>query len=180
MNLNIGTRVAASVLAMAAVLAACAPADGSPPLAASDRSDLFVLSISTPKHDWAVEEEIEVTGSLSYLGAGETTIWGSGGGLLAFDLVELTGDRHLEGGTTLECRSQGISAAASIVRPYGKSGGWDPADPKDAWYGEFFADPLFRLPAGRWRVTPWSRFSTGLTCSADEVWLRASVEITVR
>lgn len=152
---------------MAAMLAACA-GPGSPgvyqpsaPPTAKVRVGEFTLEISSPRRTWAVGEAIEMTATLTYDGSGEVTIWGAGAGPISFSVREIGGTRAMEGLMTYDEAPHQIGPADPIVVDYRKSGGWSPGDdPNEAFYVEFFADPGFRLPAGRWEVEAWTRFAT--------------------
>ena len=66
-----------------------------------------------------------------------------------------------------------------ITTQYQKSGAIDPGEPNEAFYEAFFADPLFHLPAGSWRVEAWTQLFVG-GCDGRRVELRASLLLTVQ
>ena len=152
-------------LSVAAVLAACGPAapdvyqpSGSPePIV---RVGDFTLEISSPSDTWAAGEPIEVTGKLTYLGSGPATIYGPEPDPLSFGVREIGGTREMPAFLTYEGAAVEVGPQSMVVR-YRKSGGWSPGDdPNEAFYEEFFADPEFRLPPGRWEITVWARFAS--------------------
>jgi hypothetical protein len=124
------------------------------------RAGAFTLEISSPRSRWEVGELIEVTAILTYGGSGATTVIASGSGPIAFGVREIGGMREMGPSMTMDAVSHQIGPRPYVVA-YRKSGGWSPGDdPDEAFYEEFFADPEFRLPAGRWEVTAWARFAT--------------------
>jgi hypothetical protein len=168
---------------MAAMLAACtgpgAPdvyqPSGSPqPLV---RAGDFTLEISSPRGTWHAGEPIQVTATLAYDGPGSTTIWGAGSGPIAFGVREIGGTREMGALLTADCEAHEIGPEP-FVADYGKSGGWGPDDPNSAFYEDFFDDPEFRLPAGRWEITAWARFATE-ECGSYTVDTRAGLVLTV-
>lgn len=170
-------------LAFVSVLAACgAPASSvSAPASAEARDADFILVITSPADQWAVGQAIEVEARLSYVGPGEeeTTIWSSVGGVISFEVVELTGRRRMDAIRDAACARYSISHAKPIKTLYRKSGEINPGGPDEAFYREFFDDPLFRLPSGRWRITAWASLAVQ-ECGGRQVDLRASLTITVK
>lgn len=171
--------VALSVLAI--VLAACnAPSQsGSPPAVGEARDPEFVLVISTPQEVWEAADVIDVQATLSYIGAkAETEVWSSVGGVVAFEVIELSGDRRMDAIRDLACARYLISPGQPVSSAYVKSVGIDPGEPNEDFYRQFFADPLLHLPKGKWRIGAWASFAVG-ECGGRQVDLRASLSITV-
>ena len=137
--------------------------------------------MSTPKATWSAEEAIDVGASLAYLGGqAEATLFGSGDGVLFFSSEEVNGDRKMEAGWRESCGPHTIGPQQPITTAYRKSGGWVPEDPNAAFYQAFFADPLFHLPRGQWKITALATFSFGNGCGQGrKVDLSASFTITV-
>lgn len=150
---------------MVAILGACtgpgAPSvyqpSGSPqPLV---RAGEFTLEISSQRDTWPAGEPIEVTATLTYLGAGSTTIYGPEPDPLSFGVREIGGAREMPAFLTYYGAPLRVGPEP-LVAEYRKSGGWSPEDPNAAFYQEFLADPEFHLPPGRWEVYVWARFAT--------------------
>jgi hypothetical protein len=141
------------------------------------RSGGFTLEITSPRDTWEAGEPIEVTATLTYLGAGSTAVWGAGSGPIAFGVREIGGTREMGALLTADCEAHEIGPGL-FVAEYGKSGGWGPDDPNAAFYQEFFGDPEFRLPAGRWEITAWARFATE-ECGPYTVDTRAGLVLLV-
>lgn len=151
------------------------------PIRAEDRDRGFLLTISAPHQVWGAGQPIEVSSRFSYLGAGATKVWGAAPGPhVRFDVVELTGHRKMHAGWRQGCASW-LMTQLPITTPFNKSGGWTDEDPDAAFYRQYFADPEFRLPAGRWQITATAPFSLGPdTCGGPNVDLRASLTLTVQ
>lgn len=147
---------------------------------AVDQDRDWVLTITSPKSNWATREAIVVTAELRYVGPGAgTEFFGSGSGPLFFDFSEVGGTRVLGGGGHSDCKRYEIQADAPLVMPYRKSGGWTAEDPNAVFYRGFIADPLLHLPLGEWEVGVRAGFSMPPGCSGRSVSLRASVVLTV-
>lgn len=124
------------------------------------RSGDFTLEISSPRDTWPAGSPIEVTATLAYNGPGSTTVYGPEPHPLSFGVREIGGTREMAASLTYAGAPIHIGPEPLVVA-YRKSGGWSPGDdPNEAFYEEFFADPLFRLPPGRWEVYVWARFAT--------------------
>lgn len=148
---------------------------------AVDQDQDWVLTIGSPQSQWATGEAIVVRTELRYVGPGGGTDWfGSGSGPLAFDLREINGTRHLEGGMLLNCQRHETRADGPLVVGYVKPGGYSADDPNAAFYREFLADPLLHLPPGEWELAARAVFSMPPDCGTGRtVSLRASVILTV-
>lgn len=150
---------------VAGALVACAgPAaprvyQPSAPPTARAHVDNFILEISSPQETWTAGEPITVTATLTYARPGAITIIGAGSGPIAFGVREIGGTREMGAFLTSDAVPHVIGPEPYVVE-YGKSGGWSPDDPNEAFYEDFFADPEFRLPPGRWEVTALARFAT--------------------
>jgi hypothetical protein len=176
--------VAVPAVVLTALLAGCgvvgAPRASDPePKPAIVRDGEFELEITSPRSEWAANEPIEVTAELRYLGSAERIeIGGSGAGPISFGVYELGGMRRMDAMWQMDCAPHKLGPDAPIVAAYQKSGGWAPDDPNRGFYEAFFADPEFRLPAGRWQVDAWARFGVG-ACDGRQVDARASLILTV-
>lgn len=142
----------------------------------------YTLVITSPQATWAAGETIEVGASLNYLGgAPAVTLTGSGSGVIGFSVEEMNGNRRMEAAWHDDCRRYTIGPREPITSPYRKSGAFDAEEPNAPFYEAYFADPLFRLPNGAWKVTAIASFNTSPECGGDRtVLLQASVVISVQ
>jgi hypothetical protein len=160
--------VAAAVVTVVIVVAACgqAPApDGSArspdaseptgqPIILEGRDAGFALSLRVGTDVVDAGTPIDVAATLIWEGANPmATIWGSGSGPVSFELEQIDGDMALGGMMTADCAMHDYARLVPVQIPYRKSGGFSGDDPNAGFYRAFFADPVLRLPAGRWRVT---------------------------
>jgi hypothetical protein len=171
------------LLVTAALLGGCSsePPPATPP-AAIAQGDGFVLAMTVPTDHFALGEAIDVRTSLTWAGpAPNAAIWGSGSGPVVFLFEELTGRRRMIGGAmTADCARHPYVQSVATPIPFHKSGGWNADDPDAAFYREFFADPLLRLPAGRWRVmADLEGLLAECAANAPRVSLKAVLEIGV-
>ncbi len=187
-------RAATAILAIAALVVACVdgptaspsgeavPVPTPPPgpiVRAVDVDGPFQLVLELAGRSFAAGEPIEGRAWLELVpGAGAFDLWGSGGGLIAIETVQLDGTWDLRAAWTADCAPHRLAPGAPIGGGLVKSGGFSEDDPNAAAYRAFFADPLFRLPAGRWEVAAVAAFAVG-ECGGPEVALRAPIEIVV-
>lgn len=183
--MKISGRGVNAFVAAAVVLGGCSQATALPsiqaaPLRGEARDPEFTLVITSPQAAWSVGDAIEVQAELSYDGAMSVVTIGSAiGGVIAFTVVEVNGDRRMDAVRDAACAPYTIGPDHPITTPYLKSGGINPGEPNEAFYRDFFADPAFRLPPGAWRVTAWANLATGPDCGRPVVDLRATLLITV-
>ncbi len=126
---------------------------------------------------FAANEPIDGRARLE-LASGAVELVGAGSGLVAFDIVEVGGSRRMEAAWTSDCAPHHLEAGRPIETAIVKSGGFSAEDPNADFYRQFFADPLVRLPAGRWEIAAVATFAVG-ECGGREVTLRAPITITV-
>lgn len=119
-----------------------------------ERRDMgFALELRLADNVVDAGQPIDLAATLTWEGpAGEVTVWGSGSGPVMFNLKQLDGELAMEAVQTADCSPTVIARGAPVVMPYRKSGGWSADDPNADFYRTFFADPVLRLPAGRWRA----------------------------
>ncbi len=127
---------------------------------------------------WTTEESISGEARLEYAGPGTAQLHGSGSGLLGFGVREGFETRQLGPGRQFDCAAYEISSERPQVSPLTKSGGWDAGDPNAAFYQAFFADPLYRLPAGEWYITAYAQFVEG-ECGSPVHELEVTIRIRV-
>jgi len=168
------SRLTALAAALAAFTAGCLPVED-----IAHEGD-FTLRIAADRLAWSSAEEIKLAATLTYDGPlAETTLWGSGDGVVFFSVIEIGGTRRLEASWHSDCGPHPIGPAEPIHVPYRKSGGFSADDPNAAFYRAFFADPLFHLPPGRWEVLAQANFATGDGCGGNPINLVASLVLTV-
>jgi len=136
--------------------------------------DRFRLTIKTDAPRVTAEDAIDLTTTLSYIGAAESEdIVSISPGPVEFRVEQLdglvdTGPDHA--GPWLFVYHRG--EVQDI--PFSKAGGYDADDPMAPFWRTWFADPELRLPVGRYRIAA----SLGYTPLADQV-LARSLEASV-
>jgi hypothetical protein len=139
----------------------------------------FGLAFELPRTTWSSREAVEGQAALILLGNGRTEIGASGGGPIAFSIIEVGGTRIMGAASNDDCATHVLSAAEPITSRITKSGGWSEDDPNAAFYEAFFADPALHLPPGTWDVTAVATFIEGRGCAGASHDLSATVRITV-
>lgn len=150
-------------------------------ISANATSGAFTLTLTAPRTTWSANEPIQVSATLAYAGEQASIgLTGSGSGLVAFGVKELTGRLEIEGVQTADCRPYTLERATPLTVKFIKSGGFSEEDPDRDWKRQFIEDPLLRLPAGRWRVDAYSNFFEG-TCAHDAPMheIHVSLDLTV-
>jgi hypothetical protein len=109
------------------------------------------------------------------------TIWGSGSGPVTFTLERIGGDLLLGGAMTADCSRKNFERLVPVPVPFAKSLGFSDDDPNADFYRAYIADPLLRLPAGRWRVsTTANGYLLPCEMNAPSVDIRLTADILVR
>lgn len=147
------------VLALSLSVASCgsdglAPEAPSPVVAQVENAG-FILEVTLPRQQFGTSDAIPIQTTLTWTGAApKGQLWGSGSGPVSFLLTEVGPPRRAMGGAmTLDCTSTDFPRGVATPVPFAKSGGWDDTDPNTDFYRAWFADPILRLPAGRWQLT---------------------------
>ncbi|HSL34022.1 MAG TPA: hypothetical protein VK871_10270 [Candidatus Limnocylindrales bacterium] len=152
-------RAAPIVALLAGLLVGACGGDGPPEptpgaviLDGRDDGFLLVLRVAADVVDGG--DPIDIDASLTWQGpAPRATVWGSGSGVVSFVLAQLDGDLSVGGAMTADCASHEFERLVPVEIPFTKSGGFSADDPHADFYRAFYADPVLRLPAGRWRLT---------------------------
>lgn len=140
---------------------------------AQDRNGDLVLTLASPRSVWQLDEAIEITASLSYLGNQPSVSIGGGGGPVVFSLRQIQGgNAEMGGGQDLPCLPYPLGPETPLVWPFSKSGAIEAAPFNRA----FFEDPVLRLPPGRWEVRAWLQYGIG---QCDDLSLETTIEIEV-
>jgi hypothetical protein len=161
-----------------------APAPALVPAVAVEGTDAdaaFALRIRAESAVYRSGEPIHIRAWLTYLGPKQQEgLAGSGDGLVGFSWEEQLGRRHQGAVWHSSCVGYSIDRGKALAVPFAKSGGFSGEDPDADYWRQFFADPVFRLPVGRYRIHAETNFWIG-DCGhpAPEHHLDAAVEITV-
>jgi hypothetical protein len=139
------------------LLAACGN-DGGPgsgePILLDGRQAGFLLVVRIGSDTVDAGAPIDIGATLTWEApAPRTTVWGSGSGPVTFNIEQLDGDIALGGAMTADCAPHEFERLVPVAFPFRKSGAFSDDDPNADFYRAYFADPVLRLPAGRWRVT---------------------------
>ena len=176
--------VAAIVLAL---VAACgqAPTPSGPtgqPIVVVGRDAGFALSMRVGSDVVDAGVPIDVSSILTWEGAAPSaTIWGSGGGPVSFSLEQVGGPLNIGGAMTADCAKHEYARLVPTAIPFQKSGGYTADDPNAAFYRTYFADPVLRLPAGRWKLTAIANgYLKPCDMNARQVNITLQAEILVR
>ncbi|MEA2622692.1 MAG: hypothetical protein QOH61_1602 [Chloroflexota bacterium] len=138
------------------------------------------LTISATHGSYAPGEPIEVAAELAYLGPHDAVkVAGSGSGLVLFGLKQLDGRFEMGYSATDDCVPYTLEQGKPTTVAYSKSGGYGADDPDAAFWTQFFADPLLRLPVGRWQITARATF-LGPGCKLPTRMVDAPLVIEVR
>jgi len=178
------TIVVLAVLAIGRWATSTAPSAtlAQPPAAAVEANsadNLFRVRIRAEPATYRSGEPIHVQAWLAYLGPKDReTIVGSGSGLVGFSWEQLDGQRRQGGAATADCRPYSIERAIPIAVRFTKSGGFTAEDPDAPYWRQYFADPVFRLLPGHYRIHAQADFTVG-ACGGERHDLEASVQVLV-
>jgi hypothetical protein len=144
----------------------------------STRSGPFRLELVLSRTDWRVGEAIHGTAILSTTGPTPVTIGGPSG-IIGFGYQQVGGKRSFGPAFDAACAATTIDPATPVSVPLGKSGGYDPNKPDDAWIIAFMNSSGVQLPAGTWDVTAEAPFTDAAGCTGTPRDLKATVRVTV-
>jgi hypothetical protein len=152
------------------------------PIQATTRSGDFELTIRSAKARYAIDEPIDITASLVYLGSDSVQIahgQGAGGTAVAFGVEEpVLGDLRLSPVVPESCERSILDGGVPLEVAFAKGGGWSGDDPRADEYRAWFEDPELRLAASTWHVYAVANFSLG-ECGPDPIEMRVDLAIEV-
>jgi hypothetical protein len=171
-----------SALASATPLAPEASEASGQPVVLEGRDAGFALSLRIGSDAVDAGAPIDVAATLTWEGANrQAAIWGSGGGPVSFGIEQIDGDIRMDAVMTADCAQHEYTRGVPVAIPFRKSGGFPDDDPNADFYRVFFADPVLRLPAGRWRVRATaSGYLVPCEMDAPMVTIPLEAEILVR
>ncbi len=147
------------------------------------RDDRLVLTVTTDKSQVHEFETIPITTTLRYIGPVKrerATLYGPTRSLVAFRVEQLDGPIDTGPGWGPQCWYYRFGPDEVTDIPFEKSGGYDPDEPMATFWKLWFADPVLRLPEGRYVITAYAHHSgRNGRCSAPRKTLTASVAIEV-
>jgi hypothetical protein len=153
-----------------------------PPVSAEATEGDFRLELDVQQERYRAGQPVIADITLSYLGD-ETSVdlWGSGLGVVGSRLRQLDGSIEHGWATTTDCRPHPITPGEPLHKPFAKSGSFSPDEPLAEFYEAYFADPLLRLPPGRWELTAVTGFTVGGGDCGEgpSIDLEVSVEVVV-
>jgi hypothetical protein len=145
----------------------------------TDADPAFAVRIRAESAVYRSGEPIDIRAWLTYAGPkAQETLMGSGSGLVIFSWEQLDGRLRQDGIWTADCGPYTIDLGQPLAAPFAKSGAVLGDGPEAEFWRQYFEDPVFRLPAGRYRIHALTNFFVG-ECGGPEHRLDAAVEITV-
>jgi hypothetical protein len=145
----------------------------------TDVDPLLAVRIRAEPAVYRSGQPIHITAWLTYTGPkAEEKLVGSGSGLVLFSWEQLDGRLRQEAVATADCVPYSIKRAEALVVPFAKTGAYQGDDPDVGFWQQYFADPVLRLPVGRYWIHAVPHLTIG-ECGGPEHRLDAAVEITV-
>ncbi len=134
--------------------------------------------ISVDRASYQVGDAISATASLTYRGALDSVTIGDNGSPIVFGVEQVDGTLSVEPGGRQPCNGHTLVRDRPFEAAFSKSGLWIGSDPDASFKASYFADPLLRLPVGRWRIFAEGWFDEG-SCGGAGHQFQASVVVTV-
>ena len=152
------------------------------PVVLEGRDAGFALSLRIGSDAVDAGAPLDVGATLTWEGAEpRAAIWASGGGPVSFGIKQVDGDIVLDAVQTADCAQHDYTRGFPVAMPFRKSGGFSEDDPNADFYRVYFADPVLRLPSGRWGVAATtSGFLVPCEMDAPMIEIRLEAEILVR
>jgi hypothetical protein len=145
----------------------------------------FEISARAGKATYRTGEPIDISGQIVWNGEPGTTLEVFGGYSDSVNSLvqvgwEQLGTEHLQIGPVIRnrCRSTVLESGVPLSAPIGKETGNFGDRDHDEFWADFFADPVFTLPPGRYRVMARVSFSVG-ACRGDMVGAYVPIFINV-
>lgn len=181
MRRSSAVQLVVALLVVASLVAACggsAPSASAGPASASVTQGRFTLTFTIERTNVRARDEIVGRASVALLAPGAATVTGAGT-FIGYEFTEVGGKgRHVEPGFDLACAPHQVTSGSPTELPIIKSGAVVEG-PDAAWYRDFLADPVVKLPAGDWDVTAIAQFFDGRSCAGQHLDMRATVRVHV-
>jgi hypothetical protein len=165
--LSIGaTAVLAMVVVTGLALRAPAPSvgPGGPAFATAD-DGMFRLELTTPRGTYGPDDAIEPVATVTYHGPKATETISHAASPIGFRIEEVGGQRQMAGGMRQPCKSTVLANGTPTTVPFAKAG--SPDNPNDGFDRAWYNDPVFRLPAGTWRIIADLLVNSGEGCGGE-------------
>ena len=146
---------------------------------ATDVDGEYTLELVLPHLDWRASDPISGDAILSLRADQPTTIYGSGGGVIAFSYRQVGGTRDVEPVITADCGPHPLDPATPINEPLYRAGAVNDSDPNAAWLRSFLEAPETHLPPGTWDIVAHAWFSEAPGCTAADHAMESTLRITV-
>ena len=119
-----------------------------------DREGDFALTLRAGKRNYAPDEPIQVTGSLTYFGpSGRVEIDTDSGGPIQYGIQEkVFGAVSVGNVSLLMCKRTTLTSNQPLVEVFKKGGGFDGDNPDAEKFKAFLLDKQLRLPEGTWHL----------------------------
>jgi hypothetical protein len=145
----------------------------------------FELTTRSEHGQYAPQEAIGVTATLTYKGPEETIdishdggTWG--GAPISFGVEEpVSGNLKLAPISDLMCAGSTLKRGSPFEVPFAKAGSFSDAGPMQSTYEAYFKDPVLRLPAGTWHVYALADLGLGHGCVDHSIKLTATITIVI-
>ena len=146
---------------------------------ASDTAGAFTLELTMPHLDWKVGEPMVASSAVLLVQTNApVTVYGPPD-IIAFGYAEVGSKRSFGPAFDTICSPTNLDPTTPNNVPLGKSGGWDPNKPDDAWVAPFLNASGVQLPAGTWDVTAEAPFYERAACSGGAHDLHATLRVVV-
>jgi hypothetical protein len=156
------------------------------PVTATSIQGPFELTIRSEHGQYAPQEAIGVTATLTYTGPAETVDISHDGGTEApktgirFGIVEpVIGNLVLAPVSDLTCGGSTLQRNSPVEERFAKTGAFNGDEPLASAYQGFFKDPVLRLSAGTWHIYAQAAFGIGRDCPQSRVNLTATITIVI-
>jgi hypothetical protein len=172
----------ASGLIPSAIPPSPTPDSGDLPIAADAQDGPIQLTLTSPHRRYKAGDPIEVTAGLTMGGPNSpiTTYGSSSLGPVAFEIRQLDGPVVIGNIGTTDCNRQTtLQPDQTQTFPFRKTAPASGADSGTAFWQTWLADPVLRLPVGRWEITASTDFSLAPGCSDPAPDLKPTIEIDV-
>jgi hypothetical protein len=156
------------------------------PVSATTTQGPFELTVRSEHGQYAPQEALAVTATLTYSGPEETIDISHDGGTdapktgIRFGIEEpVLGNLVLKPVSDLVCGGSTLRRGSPVEERFAKTGVFDGDEPQASAYEGFFKDPVLRLPAGTWHIYAQAAFGIGRDCPQPSVNLTATITIVI-
>lgn len=150
------------------------------PISASDRTDLFRLTLTSDQDRYRAGQVMGISAELTYLGPADAVTASGSGTLVGFGVASSAAGVNVEPLFTADCARHPFTRDEAVSYRFSKSGsGVASNDPLAPFWRAYFSSPDLRLPSGTWTISAQTTIYPNPDCDGRPTELSVSLKVGI-